>query len=126
VKSEKPQVTFKTACKLKDAFNQSKKRANQNATLRSHKAQLNDLQSTHHRDPTTNRSFLPGFETPNEPTRMRPVSTFDNASTQTDLPALREDSERINNGPSDAENSLLTQNKMHLYKAKKISQGKQV
>jgi hypothetical protein len=77
-----------------------------------------------HRDPTTNRSFLPGFETPNEPTRMRPVSTFDDASTQTDLPALREDSERLNNGPSDAENSLLTQNKIHLYKAKKISQGK--
>jgi hypothetical protein len=102
---------FKTASKLKEAFNQSNKRANQNATLRPHKAQLNDLQSTH-RDPTTNRSFLPGFEMPNEPTRLRPVSTFEDASTRTDVPALREDSEPVNNGPSDAENSLLTQNKI--------------
>jgi hypothetical protein len=34
---------------------------------------------------------------------MRPVSTFEGASTQTDVPALREDSEPVNNGPSDAE-----------------------
>jgi hypothetical protein len=63
LKSEKLHVTFKTASELKEAFNQSKKRANQNATLRPHKAQLNDLQSTH-RDPTTNRWFLSGFATP--------------------------------------------------------------
>jgi hypothetical protein len=97
--SEKPHVTFITTSKLKEAFNQSKKRANQKATLQPHKAQLNDLQSTH-RDPTTNRSFLPGFATPKEPSL---VSTFEDASTQTDVPALREDNEPVNNGPSDAE-----------------------
>jgi hypothetical protein len=74
LKSEKPHVTFKTTSKLKEAFNQSKNRANQKATLWPHKAQLNDLQSTH-RDPTTNRSFLPGFATPKEPSLYQHLRT---------------------------------------------------
>ena len=58
--------------------------------------------------PRIGGSYL-ALQRQNEPTRMRPVSTFEGASTQTDVPALREDNEPVNNGPSNAE--FLTQNK---------------